>query len=334
VAVRKNTRSGNQNQRRKPVKAGPYLFWLVFLILILLLFIVNWKNIRDTVQKTRFFERMKGNTEQEGEAPPDTEGTTPPPSGTGDSTVLGPNPAETGERANPPPDGPESRQPTPAPPAGQGATEPQTGLPPANTGTQPEKPAVPAADRPANATGGSPNATGGSATAQKPAETTPKPAEPSPKPGTQQQPAQPEPPKTVQRSLCFVKVTPDGAILAAETRRGFPVSDSPMLDVLNYLLMGPTAAEERQGLISLIPPGTRIISPPRVQGSTAYVNFSEEFEFNTYSVEGYVAQLRQIVWTITQFSNVKDVQILIEGRRIDYLAESIWIGSPIDRNSF
>jgi spore germination protein GerM len=105
-----------------------------------------------------------------------------------------------------------------------------------------------------------------------------------------------------------------------------------MLDALQALLRGPSAEEQQRDLISLIPQGTRVLSAT-VRGDTAYISFSEEFQFNTYGVEGYAAQLRQIVWTVTEFSTVKDVQILIEGRRVDYLGEGIWIGSPINRDS-
>ena len=104
------------------------------------------------------------------------------------------------------------------------------------------------------------------------------------------------------------------------------------MDSLNSLLAGPNADEKRRGLMSLIPANTKIISAT-VRGNTAYINFNDEFLFNTYGVEGYAAQIRQIVWTATEFSNVSDVQILIEGRRIDYLGEGIWIGSPLSRGS-
>jgi spore germination protein GerM len=70
-----------------------------------------------------------------------------------------------------------------------------------------------------------------------------------------------------------------------------------------------------------------------IQGNTAYINFSEDFLFNTYGIEGYAGQIRQVVWTATEFASVKDVQILVEGKRVDYLGEGIWIGSPLDRNS-
>jgi spore germination protein GerM len=104
-----------------------------------------------------------------------------------------------------------------------------------------------------------------------------------------------------------------------------------MLDSLNALLQGPSTEEQRRGLVSLIPSGTRILSAT-VRGTTAYISFSEEFQYNTYGVEGYAAQLKQIVWTATEFPNVQDVQILIEGRRVDYLGEGIWIGSPLNRD--
>jgi len=146
--------------------------------------------------------------------------------------------------------------------------------------------------------------------------------------GTQQQPVQ-----TRDRNIYFTHIDKDGQILHSRTIRKIPVSESPMTDALNVMLIGPSADELNRGLINLIPQNTRILSAI-IRGSTAYISFSEDFLFNTFGVEGYVAQLRQVVWTVTEFSNIKDVQILIEGRRLDYLGEGIWIGSPISRQSF
>jgi spore germination protein GerM len=128
-----------------------------------------------------------------------------------------------------------------------------------------------------------------------------------------------------------MQVDRDGTIVRTKVTRTLDASDSPMLDVLRTMLRGPTDEEQRRGLVSLIPRGTRVISAT-VRGSTAYINFSEEFQFNTYGIEGYAAQLRQIVFTVTEFANIKDVQILLEGRRVDYLGEGIWIGSPVGRD--
>jgi spore germination protein GerM len=106
-----------------------------------------------------------------------------------------------------------------------------------------------------------------------------------------------------------------------------------MTDVIQALIAGPNAEARHRGLISRVPSETRILSAT-VRGNTAYINFNEDFQYNTYGVEGYAGQVRQIVFTATEFSNVRDVQILIEGRREDYLGDTVWIGSPLGRNAF
>ena len=143
---------------------------------------------------------------------------------------------------------------------------------------------------------------------------------------------QPGPAETRERNIYFIQIDKDGQILRSRVSRNLVVSDSPMQDALTALLAGPNAEERGRGIVSLIPQNTRILSI-LIRGSTAYISFSEDFQFNTYGVEGYAAQIRQIVWTATEFSTVNDVQILIEGRRVDYLGEGIWIGSPVNRQS-
>ena len=158
-------------------------------------------------------------------------------------------------------------------------------------------------------------------------------AEPQATPEPRPEPPPAPPVQTRERVIYFTQIDKDGQILQSRVTRRVPVSESPMVDALNIVLAGPSADELNRGVLNLIPQNTRILSAT-VRGSTAYISFSEDFLFNTFGVEGYVAQLRQIVWTVTEFSNVNDVQILIEGRRLDYLGEGIWIGSPINRQSF
>ena len=136
-----------------------------------------------------------------------------------------------------------------------------------------------------------------------------------------------------ERTLYFTQVDRGGSILRIRTDRNLPVSNAPMTDVIQALLAGPSEEERQRGLISLIPPGTKMLSAT-VRGNTAYLSFNEDFQFNTFGVEGYAAQLREIVFTVTEFPNIRDVQILIEGRRIHYLGEGIWIGSPLNRDMF
>jgi spore germination protein GerM len=86
--------------------------------------------------------------------------------------------------------------------------------------------------------------------------------------------------------------------------------------------------------MSLIPKGTKLLGVT-VKDGVALLNFSEDFEYNTYGVEGYLGQLMQIVYTATSFSTVSSVQFLLEGQKKEYLgSEGVWIGSPLARSTF
>ncbi|MDR2768733.1 MAG: GerMN domain-containing protein [Treponema sp.] len=137
--------------------------------------------------------------------------------------------------------------------------------------------------------------------------------------------------KPVERNVYLLRVDNAGTILQTRVKRSLPASDSPLRDAVEALVRGPGADESKNGLISLIPGGTKLLSAT-VRGNTAYLNFNEEFLFNEAGVEGYAGQRRQVVLTATEFANVKDVQILIDGKRQDYLGEGIWIGSPISKD--
>ncbi len=227
-------------------------------------------------------------------------------------------------QAEKPAPGKESQPPAPEKPA------------PAPTAEKPAKSEEPAAvqkEKPADAT---------PAPLKPPKKPTPAPAAPTsgtPSPvtkptGDTTAPAKsPAAPVKRERSLYFMRMDQDGTIVRVKTIRKIAVSDSPLQDALGALLAGPSAEERNTGLATLIPPGTILLSAT-VRGTTAYLSFSEEFQFNSYGIEGYAAQLRQIVWTATEFSTVRDVQILIEGRRLDYLAgDGMWIGSPLSRDT-
>jgi spore germination protein GerM len=143
------------------------------------------------------------------------------------------------------------------------------------------------------------------------------------------------PPETRERGIYLVEVGNDGADpRIAKVSRTMSASSTPLRDSLDALLRGPTDEEAAMGKVSFIPEDARIISA-WVEGhdgfDTAYINFSDDFRYNTRGSEGLRLQLMQVVWTATEFANVRDVQILIEGNRVDFLHEGIMIGSPIGR---
>ena len=143
----------------------------------------------------------------------------------------------------------------------------------------------------------------------------------------------PAPQALRDRAMYFMSVDRNGLIVRSRVNRSLPVTETPLAEVFNALLGGPSREEQQRGLISLIPEGTSIINM-MVRGSTVYINFSEDFQFNIYGIEGYAGALRQVIWTATEFPNIDDVQILIEGRRLDFLGEGVWIGAPLNRENY
>ena len=167
-----------------------------------------------------------------------------------------------------------------------------------------------------------------------------KPVEQPPQPETQQpagrqavQNPQPEQKQaeTRERSVYFMQEGRGADLLMVKVNRRLAVSNSPLIDSINTLLAGPTAEESKRGLISCIPENSRLISA-RVVNNTAHLNFNEDFRYNTGGREDSAAQLKQIVWTATEFPNVHNVQIEIEGKIVDFLVEGITIRNPIGRN--
>lgn len=152
-----------------------------------------------------------------------------------------------------------------------------------------------------------------------------------------------QPEKTVEQTessrnrdvrIYFVKVNAEGQISLKSVTRSVDFSNSPLTHTINTLISGPGSDEINKGSLSLIPEGSRLLSA-RVDGGTAYLNFNEAFRFNPLGREGYLAQLKQVVYTSTEFSSIKNVQFLIEGVIREYLGgEGFYIGEPLSRESF
>jgi len=107
--------------------------------------------------------------------------------------------------------------------------------------------------------------------------------------------------------------------------------NTPLTDSINALLAGPTPDEIMRGIESFVPEGSKLLKPPTIKGNTVELDFNQEFRYNTRGSEGCAAQIKQIVWTATEFPNIWNVQFLIEGKKVDFLSEGVVISSPIGR---
>ena len=298
---------------------GAFVFWLVFIIFVICLFIINWPRIRTTMQNALWPAWFKSRSSQNNHLP-----IAPLPDTLQDEDTLFTDEPFTNQpaawdtvQATQPESGNMIREVPGVSVVSQQGSEPER---------RPNPVSVPAA-RASPETSASDFSRSPQPSSTVPYDQTVQPGSPA----VSDESSRLNSPGTFRdRSLYFIQIDRNGAILRSKVTRAVPSSNSPLLDVLEVLLKGPSDEETRRGIISLIPQGTKILSA-RVLKDTAYISISEDFQYNTYGVEGYAAQLTQLIWTATEFTNVKDVQILIEGRRIDYLGEGIWIGSPISR---
>ncbi len=158
--------------------------------------------------------------------------------------------------------------------------------------------------------------------------------EPLPKPEVKQDSKSETQKRSRQSVLYFIKVDESGKISLTPIARTVYYNDSPLTRTMESLLKGLTPSELNKGLISLIPEGTVILGIS-IKNSTAFINFNETLKFNSFGEEGLKASLKQIVYTSTEFSTVKNVQILINGNIEDYLStEGVFVGKPLTRASF
>ena len=145
----------------------------------------------------------------------------------------------------------------------------------------------------------------------------------------------PKAPAKTELQLCFTYIDADGTVVRKMIKRSVQKNDSPLTTAINLLLAGPDySLPAERNLTSFIPKGTKLLGA-RVSNGVAYLNFSDNFEFNQEGTVGQINQLMQIVYTATNFSTVSSVQFLIEGQKKLFLGEEgIRIDSPLTKNSF
>lgn len=139
------------------------------------------------------------------------------------------------------------------------------------------------------------------------------------------------PQRSRKARLFFIQVNDQGYIQLKSVIRSVQYTEAPLTSTLQTLFQGPDTPEMNKGLISLIPENTRILSASINQGILT-LNLNESFRFNPMGIDGYSAQIQQLVYTATEFETIDKVQILIEGKAAEYLgAEGIYIGKPLSR---
>ncbi|HHV62173.1 MAG TPA: GerMN domain-containing protein [Firmicutes bacterium] len=132
--------------------------------------------------------------------------------------------------------------------------------------------------------------------------------------------------------LYFAQSTPTEFYLGTETRdiegmgAGLPVIARRALE---ELVRGPSP---RSKLERLLPSETRVLGVS-IKDHTAYADFSREIQ-TRFPGGSRTEELMvySIVNTLTQFPEIKSVQILVEGKKIDTIGGHIGIMQPLTRD--
>jgi spore germination protein GerM len=139
-----------------------------------------------------------------------------------------------------------------------------------------------------------------------------------------------EKPPAEEVKVYFVKLNEksEKMYLAPVTRT---VNGGSLLEnTMKELIRGPTAAEKKKGHLTAVPSGLRV-------NSVKIKNRSAEIDFNGAIEQGaggsiLINRIDQIVYTATQFPNVKSVVIKINGKQRQTLGtDGLSIGGPLHR---
>lgn len=131
-------------------------------------------------------------------------------------------------------------------------------------------------------------------------------------------------------SITVVLFFADSSGYLAPERREIPKVAGIARETMIQLCRGPSP---ENGLMPTIPPGVEVKSI-KIEDGLATVDFSGELKKNHWGgSSGEMLTVYSIVNTLTQFSTVKRVQILVDGKIMDTLAGHLDTRKPLERDS-
>lgn len=99
--------------------------------------------------------------------------------------------------------------------------------------------------------------------------------------------------------------------------REIPATQTTAKAALEALMAGPTAEEKEFGLGTAIPTGTKLLGV-NVENGVATVDMTSEYGSGGGSLS-MLLRVAQVVYTATQFDEIKAVNVALDGERVDYI---------------
>ena len=138
----------------------------------------------------------------------------------------------------------------------------------------------------------------------------------------------PEPPKQI--SFTLYRAAADGSEKLIPEK--FTMTDNGKTLPENALLALVGAKPQSTKFEDVIPHGTRVLSFSITPEGPALANFSKEIVKNGQGSYNEVMMTGAIVNTLTEFPEVKQVQILVEGKKVITLGGHLDVEDPLKRN--
>lgn len=119
-----------------------------------------------------------------------------------------------------------------------------------------------------------------------------------------------------------------GEDLLVPVTRAVPPGEDPPTAALRALIAGPQPGERAE---AVLPAGVKVRSV-QVKEGTATADFSGDIMRMNVGSMGEALAVAAIVNTLTEFPEVRQVQILVEGRKVESLAGHVDVSRPLARN--
>jgi germination protein M len=121
--------------------------------------------------------------------------------------------------------------------------------------------------------------------------------------------------------------TSDARYLVAEPHV-VPKNDQPAKIAMELL----TAGTKNVDLISVMPSGTKLLNLT-IKDRIAYVDFNDKLiKNNMGGSTSEILLVSSIVDTLTEFKEIKKVQIMVDGKKIDTISGHLDVGEPLSRS--
>lgn len=128
-------------------------------------------------------------------------------------------------------------------------------------------------------------------------------------------------------TITVYNATKDAKYLVAESRV-VAKNDHPAQSAIELLIAGTKNID----LVSVIPVGTKL-RHLSVKDHIAYVDFNDKLvKNNTGGSASEILLVAAIVNTLTEFHNIQQVQIMVEGKKIDTISGHVDTSEPLSRS--